>query len=424
MPSVYTGSTQRTQGINNLMRITKRFVDSVDIPKPNKNGTTKQIFYRDSVMPGFGLRVTSGGAKSFIVEKRINGKVKRITLGRYGNLTVEQARGEAMKLLGDVATGKDPIGEKETERIKAITLQQAFDDYLLTRKNLKPSTIHDYKRSLNGPFKEWQNKALIDITKDMVELKHRAIGQTAKARANNAMRVLRAVFNHALAKYEDADGKPILSFNPVDRLSHTRAWFKVERRQTLIKAHQLGDWYQATLQLNNETTRDYLHLVLFTGLRRSEASTLTWDNIDFKDRSLTIKETKNHQVHTLPLSDVLYELLQRRHENKESPYVFPADTERGYLIEPRTAVTRVSTLSGVTFTLHDLRRTFITIAESLDIPAYALKRLLNHKDTNDVTAGYIVSNIDRLREPMQRITDFINEKITISNEGNVYALRT
>ena len=57
--------------------------------------------------------------------------------------------------------------------------------------------------------------------------------------------------------------------------------------------------------------------------------------------------------------------------------------------------------------LHDLRRTFITIAESLDIPAYALKRLLNHKTANDVTAGYIITDVERLRRPMQQITDHI-----------------
>jgi len=68
-------------------------------------------------------------------------------------------------------------------------------------------------------------------------------------------------------------------------------------------------------------------------------------------------------------------------------------------------------LSGVECTLHDLRRTFITIAESLDIPGYALKRLLNHKDPNDVTAGYIVSDVGRLRGPMQKITDFIKNNI-------------
>lgn len=68
---------------------------------------------------------------------------------------------------------------------------------------------------------------------------------------------------------------------------------------------------------------------------------------------------------------------------------------------------KVAELSGVSFTVHDLRRTFATTAESLDLPAYALKRLLNHKMTNDVTAGYIMRDVERLRKQMQRITDFL-----------------
>jgi integrase len=151
--------------------------------------------------------------------------------------------------------------------------------------------------------------------------------------------------------------------------------------------------------------------LLFTGLRRSEASRLAWADIDFKEKTLSIPETKNHLVHTLPLSDFLFDLLGRRDMDKSSPYVFPSDGTLGYLVEPKTAVKRVATLSGVDFTLHDLRRTFITIAESLDIPGYALKRLLNHKDPNDVTAGYIVPDINRLRKPMQQINEFIIEKI-------------
>jgi len=391
------------------MRITKTLVDSIAPPPLKSNGKPDQKFYRDSAIAGFGLRVTSGGVKSFIIEKRINGKVKRVTLGRYGNITVEQARKQAMTYLSEIVTGNDPIAEKKNQQKAKTTLLDAFEDYLRTRKDLKDSTVHDYKRSINGPFKEWQNKALIDITKDMVELKHSTMGKTTKARANNSMRVLRAIFNHAISKYEDDNGNPIIQINPVDRLSQTRAWYNIKSRQTLIKAHQLPDWYAATLQLNNETTRDYLHLLLFTGLRRSEASRLQWNDIDFKAKTLIINETKNHQTHELPLSDFLYNLLKRRHKDKDSIYVFPSDSDRGYLIEPRTAVKRVSDLSGVSFTLHDLRRTFITIAESLDTPGYALKRLINHKDPNDVTAGYIVSNVDRLRDPMQRITDFIQQ---------------
>jgi len=389
------------------MRITKSFVDKLALPKPAANGKAVQAFYRDSAIPGFGLRVTSGGAKSFIAEKRIHGKVRRITLGRYGNLTVEQARKEAMQLLGQVATGKDPVAEKKARAVKGTTLREAFDDYLATRKDLKDTTRHDYRRSIDGPFADWQNTPLADITKDMVELRHRTLGKTSHARANNAMRLLRALFNHARKKFEDAQGKPIILVNPVDRLSDNRGWYKITCRQTLIKPHQLPDWYAATLKLNTETTRDYLHFLLFTGLRRSEASRLPWADVDFNDRTFIIRETKNHQSHTLPMSDVLHDLLERRHAARESPFVFPSESERGYLIEPRTAVERVAKLSKVPFTLHDLRRTFITIAESLDIPGYALKRLMNHKDPNDVTAGYIVSDVERLRGPMQRITDFL-----------------
>ncbi len=393
-------------------------MDKVEIPVPKPGERKTQAFYRDSAIPGFALRVTSGGVKSFIAEKRINGKVRRMTLGRYGHLTVEQARREAMQVLGRVATGKDPIAEKKEKQAKSVTLHEAFEDYLKTRKDLKASTIHDYRRSMNGPFADWQNKALLDITKDMVELRHRTLGKRSPARANNALRVLRAIFNHARGKYEDAKGNPIIVINPVDRLSQNRAWYKVTPRQTLIKPHQLADWYTATYQLNTETTRDYLHFILFTGLRRSEASRLKWDDVDFGDNTITIAETKNHQPHTLPLSDFLKKLLKRRADIASSPYVFPAESERGYLIEPRTAVERVSKLSGVTFTLHDLRRTFITIAESLDIPAYALKRLLNHKDPNDVTAGYIVSDVERLRIPMQRISDFILTKCHHHSESD------
>jgi len=294
------------------MQITKSIVDQIS-PTPSKeNGITNQVFYRDSTIAGFGVRVTSGGAKSFIVEKRIQGKVNRVTLGKYGNLTVEQARKEAIRILGEIATGTVPIAIKKHQRDRKVTLLESFEDYLQTRKDLKPSTIHDYRRSINGAFKHWQTKPLTEITKDMVQLRHSALGKRSKARANNAMRVLRAVFNHAITKYEDAQGNPVIANNPVDRLSHMRAWYKVERRQTLIKPHELPDWYAATLQLNNETTRHYLYLLLFTGLRRSEASKLQWNDVDFKDRTLTIRETKNHQVHVLPLSDFLYELLKKR----------------------------------------------------------------------------------------------------------------
>jgi integrase len=91
----------------------------------------------------------------------------------------------------------------------------------------------------------------------------------------------------------------------------------------------------------------------------------------------------------------------------KSPWVFPGPGKSGHLSEPKTTVRQVTKTSGINFTPHDLRRTFLTIAEGLDIPAYALKRLVNHKSKGDVTAGYIVPDVERLREPMQRISKHI-----------------
>jgi len=79
--------------------------------------------------------------------------------------------------------------------------------------------------------------------------------------------------------------------------------------------------------------------------------------------------------------------------------------------------------SGMTFTFHDLRRTFITIAESLDISMYSIKRLVNHKMGHDVTAGYIIPDAERLRAPMQKITDFLSHLMTLPPDHNVINLK-
>jgi integrase len=348
---------------------------------------------------------------AYFVEKRVNGKNTRVTIGRHGQITPEQARKQAQNMLGEMTFGKNPIAEKRKLAIKSATLGDAYREYLITRKDLKPNTLHDYKRCIEGALGDWLNKPLNEISKDMVEQRHHKLGKKSPARANNTMRVLRALFNYAQEKYEDEFGNPTVPVNPVNRLSKNRAWYDVKRRQTLLTPTQLKPWYEATMLLNQETTRDYLHFLLFTGLRRSEATRLTWDDVNFDEGTFLIPETKNKEPHRLPMSDFLRELLERRHLQAEKIWVFPSPVAKGPLTEPRTALESVTKKTGIKFTLHDLRRTFITIAESLDIPAYALKRLLNHKFSNDVTAGYIVPSTERLREPMQRITDYMMEQI-------------
>ncbi|HTT09070.1 MAG TPA: Arm DNA-binding domain-containing protein, partial [Gammaproteobacteria bacterium] len=171
---------------------------------------------RDSVLKGFGLRITAGGTKSFIVEKRIDGRVRRMTLGRFGELTCEQARKKAASLLGQVATGENPIAERERHRMAQITLSQVLEDFMRVRTNLTKHTLYDYGRSVKVALSDWANKPLLSIRRDMVVARHRELGErSGQYYANGVMRVLRSLFNFAIANYEDGFGNPVVKDNPV-----------------------------------------------------------------------------------------------------------------------------------------------------------------------------------------------------------------
>lgn len=394
-------------------RLTKSVVDRISPP-----ASDQPEYYRDTQLTGFALRVTPRGVKSFVVETRIQGKVRRKTLGRYGPLTVEQARKAAQKFLEEVAGGRDPIAEAQVAADRRMTLGEVFEAYLTVRKDLKPSTIHDYRRHLREAFADWVDRPIATISKEAVTKRHQRLGERSPARANNAMRVLRALFNFARGQYEDTEGNSLFPENPVDRLSHTRAWYRIERRRTLITRSQLPAWFEAVFVLRNEadypqatTVADLSLLLLFTGLRRSEGMGLRWEAVDLADRTLTLHEKKNREPLTLPFSAFVAELFERRRTELagSSPFVFPGRGEFGYLVEPRPQMQKVTERSGVVFTLHDLRRTFVTVAESLDIPYYALKQLVNHKVSGDVTAGCIVTNVGWLREPVERISQALLE---------------
>ncbi len=390
------------------MRLTKSTVDKLPIPPFKAQGQTNQKRYYDDTLKGFGLRITSGGTKAFFVEKGIQGKLRRITLGHYPALTVEMARKEAQKVLGKIATGIDPISEKEESRVKAISLNEVFEEYKTTRKSLKKKTLYDYARVMNVAFGDWQTKSLLTIDREEVEKRHKGLAEKhGEDYANLAMRVLRALFNFSIVKYRDAQKKPLISENPVHILTLTHAWFPSQPRKTYIKRHQLEAWFPSILGLENSIIRDYLLLILFTGLRRNEAAQLTWDQIDLIEKILTIPDPKNRHPHVLPLSDFLYTLLLNRKQMSNSPYVFPGEGQGGFLTEPRKQMDKVIQETNIKFTVHDLRRTFITIAESLEISAYALKRLLNHKSKGDITMDYIIIDVERLRKPMQMISDYL-----------------
>ncbi len=114
----------------------------------------------------------------------------------------------------------------------------------------------------------------------------------------------------------------------------------------------------------------------------------------------------------LPLTNFLNAMLKERWESRENEYVSPGTGEKyRYIRDVRYHMELVTESSEVKFMLHDLRRTFLTIADTQDLSAYAIKKLANHKMTSDVTAGYIVSDVERLRDPMNKIHKFIEDRV-------------
>lgn len=418
------------------IKLTKTAIEALPLPEHGLRSTFSFVDEKGKDISGLQLRVTSTGTKTFCVFRRVaNGKPERITLGKYPDMTPEQAKKRALSDVAKLANGQSVVAMKKRNKLEAKTLQGAFDDYL-ERRTLKPQTVFDINRCMKEVYPDWLDKSMTKITGDMVVQRHQRYGaERSEARANLAFRYLRAVFNFAAAEYQDADGEPIIKTNPAKKLSATKSWHRVERRQTVIKPHELGAWVNAVLALPGAEMRDYFMTVLLTGMRREEALKLTWSDVDLIGETIIIRDPKNHNDHTLPLSYYLLELFSRRKEAAQSrekerseddtltsDFVF-ADNLGRKISNFRYAQAAVEKASGVSFCIHDLRRTFATVAESLDIPAYALKRLLNHANGADVTAGYIVANVERLRDPMQKITDYILKTAGLKESADVIHMR-
>lgn len=383
----------------------------------------------DTIQPGLSCRVLPTGIKTLQVHKRPVGsnKLVRVKICKVGGCPLDHKRGvreQAADIVKKLSAGINPNEErrlsKALESADQLTLRNATDLYITAAK-IKPNTEKSYKAVIHNHLNAWLDLPLNKITGLMVTAKHNEISKKTPIAANNTMRVLRAIFNHAQSELEDdITGDSPIPNSPTRKLK--RKWNRETRKQTYIKPDSLKGWWVATEAIaktrkgtrreavpvykggDGVLARDYLQFVILTGLRRREASGLTWDHVDLKNKVFVVAETKNSTPLELPLSDYLVDMLQRRKKitgGKQRPF---------HIEEVKKFTTWVGNECNNSFTVHDLRRTFITYAESLDFGAYTLKALINHRsggDPNDVTAGYVIINTERLRKPMQQITDFI-----------------
>ena len=405
------------------MKLTKRSIDSLPLPE------TGQMLYWDDDLPGYGLRVTAG-AKTFIVQRRVAGKTVRVTLGKYGQITPDQARKLAVKNLADLVQGVNVNAEKEAERVQGVPLADAYQVFVKSRV-LTTSTREQYERAMRLTFADWASRPLTAINRTLVERRFEEASKRGEATANRDFRFLRALLNFAMEKYSTPDGEPLIPSNPCNRLTALKKWHRIERRTRHIEPHQLKAWFAALEHqpedsAQRNTVRDFCAFVLLTGCREQEAARLTWNDVDLAAAKVTFLETKNHKTHILPVGPWLAALLERRQQDQTSPFVFPAENQSGHLLNHRKAILAIGADSGVEFRLHDLRRTFASIASvhlERSLSAYTLKRLLNHSSGGDVTSGYVQVSCEDLREPMKQIEDFVLKCAGLRESASVVPIR-
>lgn len=401
----------------------------------------KRLEFADSVLPGLRLRITPAGAKSFCVTRYREGKFIRVTLGKFPDLTVDQAREMASRILGEVATTRrNPNDQRREDKNKSITLADALAEYIKSRaQRIKQTTIDQYESVLNNFSGDWLKTPLAAIDRERVETRHKAItdggiwfgdkpqrsgvATGSKAQADLWARVLRAVYRYSHDHYRDNDGNRLLPDPPTMVLSTKRKWHGTTRKTSRIRNNELSRWLASvdTVRQHAASIRDdfgvsvcdALDVALFTGLRRAEVFGLEWPRVNISGRYFWIDQTKNGDPLELPITDTLLAIFLRRKELRRdnNPYVFPAE-KGGTVTDPRRVIDQISeattqggTETAIGFTCHDARRTFGSVAELAGVGSYILKRLMNHRTfrSADVTQGYLHYSADELMEPAQKV---------------------
>ena len=428
-------------------KLTKSYIDKVEPPADG------YAIHWDDKLSGYGLRVTASGVRSFVAQGRVNGKAVITTIGRYGLFTEDAARKKAVTVLQDMRAGISPRAANKADAAMKVTLQDVLESYVGRPGKLKDSTAAEYRRHVEVTFAKWAALPIVSITRDMVKERHAALTKggldgkkAAPASANAAFVTLRILTRFAMDEYRQADGKALISDNPVDALKHhwaklgTRTERYVDRRTigaVWNKLHQMRSMVQGYEAL---ASVDLTIFALLTGARRDEMATLTWDRVNIDDHDPSncwwhLDDRKRGDPIWLPLSSQAVALLKLRmpkpkvnNEDPEpSPFVFPSWGKTGRIMDARAPMQAIGEVVGKHLSLHDLRRTFTNIAmrECL-IEKFRTDLLTGHKPAQaDTTArAYLdLARLDWLTPDVQKVADWIEQQAAIAASKNVVPLR-
>jgi integrase len=409
----------------------------------NGNG---QTIHWDAKTPGFGLRVTEGGARAYVFESRLFGKSLRVTIGDAAAWELGKARTEAARLRTLVDSGVDPrqvrIEQREalermrrdadaarakaTEfdleaRRRETTFGEAWDVYVNARKpfwserHFRDHCQHaqiggeqrkrDSKLTKPGPLAHLRQVRLTDLTSNRISEWLATESADRSTMTALSFRLLRGFIRWSRDVPAYAGLVPENAYKArevTDSIPRVRA-----KEGDALQREQLASWFKSVRSLDNLVASVYLQGLLITGARREELAVLEWKDVDFVWRSLTLHDkVEGTGGRTIPLTPYLAEQLQRLQAFRRSglteadrDWVFVSKTSsEGNISEPRSAHTRALASAGLPHvSLHGLRRSFGTLAEWCEVPVGIVAQIQGHKPSAIAEKHYRRRPIDLLR---------------------------
>lgn len=315
-----------------------------------------QLDYWDTTLPGFGVRVSQGGSKTFIV----NIDKARRTIGRYPILKLSDARVEAKRMFAEKTLGKT--------RPQAISYEQAtklFVEEKAERRRARTVAAHKRHLSLLG-FKG----QVADITHQDLE---RKLKYLPPSEFNHRLASAKTFFRWAQRKRYRQDD-PTIGLSP-----HTRP----TRDRVLTDEEVVAIWKACSLPTGEHFPQSFatiVKLLILTGQRRGEIGALRASYISKDLCTIPAHLAKNGREHPFPLGSLAASLVPPKHETASTDFLFPARGNEDACFSGwskcKTALDKVSGTQE--WTLHDIRRTVATRMAELGVAPHIIERLLNH----------------------------------------------
>ncbi|PWJ21427.1 tyrosine-type recombinase/integrase [Jannaschia seohaensis] len=334
-----------------MPKLTETF--ATKLPQASQ-GTQK---YWDTEIRGFVLYVGKR-SKTWYYQRDVGGRTRRALIGRHPVITAATARQTALGFALEWGRGAG-----KTIQIGAPTLQAAMDAYLARPKLRSDTHRLGLRQQFDLHLKEWMRLPLDEITKSMVVAKHRSMADRPSA-ANHLLKYFRTVWNHA-RRTADLPECPTMAIE----------WYEERPNGSVIE--DLAEWRRTIEGLPNPIHSAFFELLLFTGLRKSEALTLEWKNVH-EDR-IHLPMTKNGRSFDLPILQVHHEILAPV-RGLHRRWVFPSS---------KGPDGRMTSPQRMKWSPHAHRRTFATVAMEAGVLEEFVGRLLNHTPLSITGQRYV-----------------------------------